>query len=389
MKRMMILFVLLIIGTVTTAEELIDIFIDNFSKANLTTKIQILQDSVNKDIEDRGKLFIQAVYFVINNYKSIGEQGTTKDISMLSISQIDSLSYKPAKTALWDLFLLDSTARVRMNILQTLSHIANDDQEIIQKINIWLGLQNDQYKISKNMDMQVISTCITTLQTIADPSSFAPVFLVPFSGYPESIRKQAENALPSIKGSLKDHYISLINTARFSEKLYTLDKAIVEPRLETADKCEVAFAALKIAVNTMESTPDERDLARAIRNKAVVFIGDNGYSEAASFVIAHFKMSAEEYDAKRLPSPGILPVIKALGQLKSHDAAVELSNYLATINSNFEDGRPYDEQVVLQVIASLQKLGDKVARSPLLYVGYLRYSDKIKKAADTAFVSLK
>jgi hypothetical protein len=389
MKKMMILLLLVVMGASAFTEELIDIFTDNFNKANLITKLQILQDCVKKDISDRGILFNKAIFFIINNYKSIGEQGTSKDIATLSISQIDSLLYKPAKTALWDLFLIESTARVKMSILRTLSHIANDDQDIIKKINGWLDVQNEQYKISKSMDLQIISTCIEALGTITDPSSFSPIFLVSFSGYPDTIKKQAEDTLPSIKGSLKDHYINLLQTATFAQKRYTIERGLLESRLNTTEKCEVAYEALKIAVNSIVTVPDERNLARDIRNMAIVFIGNNGYSEAVDFGIMHLKMTLEEYTAKRVPSSGVLPVLKALGELKSHAAAVELKNYLDTINGDFEDGKPYDEQITLQVISSLEKLGDKVARSSLLYVGYLRYSDKIKKAADTAFNAIK
>jgi hypothetical protein len=276
-----------------------------------------------------------------------------------------------------------------MNIFQALAHIANDDPEIIKKINTWLTVQNDNYKIPKPFDFQVITACINTLGAIGDPSSFPPLLLVPFTGYPDAVKKASEAALYALKGKLKDMYINMINISRFNEKRYTLDKALAETKMDNAEKCEVAFAALKIAVNTVIEIPDERDISRDIRDKAILFLGDNGYSAAAEFGIAHFKRSLEEYESKRMPSTGLLAVIKALGQLKSHEAAVELKNYLDNINSLFEDGKPYEEQVVLQVISSLGMLGDKFARSSLLYVGYLRYSDKIKKAADAAFNAIK
>jgi hypothetical protein len=387
MKRIALVVIMAAACACLFGEEIIDIFMANFEKANVNTKLQVLKDSIAKDIEGRGPLMNLALYYVINNYATL--QNASREISFLAVNQVDTLLYKPAKTALWDLFLLDPTTHIREAILIALAHLANDDSEIIKKMNAWLSSQNDMFKVVKVPDLQVVTACIKTLGSIGDGSSFPPLLLVPFAGYPDSVRKEAIDALYKLKGSLRDHYIDMINSRKFLEKKYALEKALAETRLNNTEKCEVAFAALKIAINEVIDTQEEKSLSREIRNIATVFIGDNGYSEAADFMIAHFKRSLADYESNIINSSGFIPVIRALGQMKVHAPAVVLKDYLDSINQRFEEGKPYDEQIVLQVITSLKNLGDKIARSTLLYVGYLRYSDKIKKAADDAFKAIK
>ena len=52
-------------------------------------------------------------------------------------------------------------------------------------------------------------------------------------------------------------------------------------------------------------------------------------------------------------------------------------------------GKVFDEQTVMAVIRNLGILGDKVAFDYLLYIGYLKYPDSIKKAAKDALQNLK
>ena len=67
--------------------------------------------------------------------------------------------------------------------------------------------------------------------------------------------------------------------------------------------------------------------------------------------------------------------------MATHEAAVRLALYLDILNSDVENGKKVEDNIVLAVIRSLGELGDNVAFDYLLYAGYLDYSDSIKKAA--------
>jgi HEAT repeat protein len=389
MRKILLLLLLTFVCSHLFCDELIDIYVSNFEKAKLDVKLQVLRDCVAKDIEGRGPLFNLALYYIINNYASIKEQYGSKEIENLAIEQVNTLLYKPARGALWDLFLLDSNTKIRVGILAALARLANDDPEIIKKMSAWLASQNQLFKFSKLPDLQVASACINALGAIADPASFPALLLVLYSGYPDTQRKQAEAAIATIRGQRKDLYIDMVNTHRLIEKKYAFESALADSKLTSEEKCEVAYATLKITVNEVIDTPEDKSVSRSIRNQAIVYLGNNGYSAAADLGIAHFKRSLDEYNSRIINSSDLLPVIRALGQLNSHNAAVALKDYLDSTNALFEDGKPYDEQIVLQVIQSLKNLKDKIARSALLYVGYLRYSDKIKKAAVEAFNAVK
>ena len=84
----------------------------------------------------------------------------------------------------------------------------------------------------------------------------------------------------------------------------------------------------------------------------------------------------------------LIKAIEALGSMKTHEAAKRLTLYLELVNSFTENGRIYDEQIVLAVIYALEHIGDRTASSALLYTRYLNYSKAVQKAAQDALQEL-
>ena len=82
-------------------------------------------------------------------------------------------------------------------------------------------------------------------------------------------------------------------------------------------------------------------------------------------------------------------VITCMGGMGTTEAAQALSIFLGLLNSETEQKKTYNEQVLLSVIQSLGALGDKSAFDYLLYVGYLDYPETVKQAARDALARLE
>jgi HEAT repeat protein len=84
-----------------------------------------------------------------------------------------------------------------------------------------------------------------------------------------------------------------------------------------------------------------------------------------------------------------LEAIACLGAMGSTEAAQALALYLQFINAQTEQGSPFDEDVLLASIRALGELGDKAAFDYLLQIGYLQYTEAVKRAAKDALLKLK
>lgn len=371
------------------SSSIVDTFIANFEKGNPSVKLQVLNDAGDLELTGMGPLYLTAIDFIIDNAHLLDMDLVYRKISITAVAAIKGEQYTKAKESLWNLFMADKNTTVRVDILEALADIGVGDSIIIKKINSWLDDQNSVFRTGTIPDMQVIEACVITLGTFGDPSSFPILFRAFIIEYSDSITREVDKALGLIKGDFIALYTSIIRNGFFEEKFRAMERVIANPDFSDADKCQTVDLALNMALYTTLNTVTEKDLARKTRYTAIDFLSRKNWSNSTELVIEHLNRAISELDRGIAGKNYLVDAIKALGNMQTHEAAKRLTLYLDHINSFTENGRTYDEQIVLQVINSLGVLGDAVAMENLLYTKYLNYSDSVKKAANAAIKNLK
>ena len=112
------------------------------------------------------------------------------------------------------------------------------------------------------------------------------------------------------------------------------------------------------------------------------------WSQAAPSVIKYFYQIQGDYKNDKSGVDAMLPVIRCMGAMGTTDSAQALSIFLGLLNSETEQKKIYNEQLMLTLIQALGDLGDKTAFDYLLYVGYLSYPETVKKASRDALARL-
>lgn len=364
-------------------------FMRNFARANLDTKIKVLEDAEQLDLEGLGPLYLKAVEFVIGNQILLMTDPAAQRLAILATRLIGEAGYEPAKYEIWDLFEINKDTTVRVQVLNTLGKIGKGDEEIIYKLNNFLLSQNTQFLTGGRPDNQVVAACVAALGSIGATSSFPVVFTAMSLSYSDSITSIARQSLYAIEGDLKDHLINVIRKNPIEEKLKALRMALVDDNLTDNEKGEVAESAMEVALNTTSPDATEKAQLREIRYVAARALTERNWSKATNLAIRHFDVTVMEYDRGIARKTDFLESIACLGAMATHEAAVRLNLYLDLLNTYKEQDRPVDGQIVLAVINNLGKLGDKVAMDNLLFVGYLNYSQTVQKAAREAINNLK
>ena len=370
-------------------DNMVDTFIANFKRGNAEVKLQVIKDAQGMNIPGMGPLYLEAVNYIINNNQLLEKDITYRKLSIAAVEALKSEKYVKAKDSLWNLFKIDSNAQVRMGILQAMADIAAGDSKMIANINDWLESQNTIFKGGRTPDLQVIYTCIETLGKLGDPSSFMVLFHCLLRKYTDVILVKTDEAIKMLKGDFKQLYTVAIMNGTFEEKKFALTRVINDKAFSDKDKCDIAEFTLNVALNTTLNSTEEKALARETRYQAVNFLSEKKWSNSTQLVIAHFNQVIADMDKGLATKNNLIDAIRALGNMQNHEAANRLTLYLDLINSYTENGRVYDEQIVLAVIDSLKNLGDMVANGSLLYTKYLNYSDLVKKAATDAIKNLK
>jgi len=371
------------------AQELVKSYKRNFAIASLDVKIQILQDAASGNSKEMGSLYHQAVDFVLDNTSLIPSDPRFRQLAGVAVAQIRALSYAEARYSVAKLFQADTETSLRVSCLNALGVIGQGDGEIVQNLNRWQENQNNVFQTGKIPDLQVISASVRALGQLGDPSSFPVLLSASILGYSEETTKQAREALLAIKGDLQDLLTGVIKSSPLPEKKQALAMALESDRLADDKKAAVAEYALDMGLHLGARDALQQGLARELRFSASRALSDRKWSKATPLMIEHFNNTLLEVDRGITSKTYLLEAVAGLGNMGTQEAAVRLTQYLILLNSYSEKSQVVDEQIMLALVGSLGKLGNKVAFDDLMYTQYLNYSAPVKKAARQALENLK
>ena len=368
--------------------ERLEAFQRNFLRASLKTKIQVLQDAADETEADMGPLYLQALDFAIENTAFFRDDPVARELAILAVRLVGISGYREALEPLWDLFLLDSSTSVRIEVLNAVAGLTPPDPVIVQRVNRWMMNQIDSFQDEQIVDQAVLSEAAVTLGTLGDERSFPILFSMTTAGFSDSIAEKATEALYEIEGDFADLIERVIRDNPINEKLEALRIANANATLDSSSKAVIAAKALAEALAISPRDADEREYQRQIRYEAVRILGEYAWSDATDDVVSHFDLVLSEYYQSGGRLSHVLEAIDSLGAMGNHEAAVRLSLYLDILNSDKENGKNVDEEIVLAVMRNLGSLGDRYAFDFLLYARYLDYSEQIKKTASEAINKL-
>jgi hypothetical protein len=388
------LFLISSIGTVFAQDSVNDdsmliAFQRSFARGSLSTKVQVLQDASEMRGEVMGPLYQQAVEFVLDNVRTLRDDNAAQELAALAVNLIGMHDYRPAADIVWRLFESSQSVRIQISVMSTLGLIAQDNPELISRLNTWMASQNNTMRSGGVVERQVVAECVVTLGTVGTENSYGLLFSASFLKYSDDITYKADRAMEQLGGDYVANISRVIEHNPPAEKLAALERASGREDLGLEERAAIAMRALSFALNNRVSSESDESIHRELRYLSIRKLTEYKWSEATPLVIDHFDRTIEEVDRGLTIKSSLLEAIASLGSMGTHESAVRLSLYLEVMNAYVENGQPVDTQVALAVVNNLGVLGDRVAFDYLLYTGYLDYAPPVKRAAREALNNLK
>ncbi len=391
-KRYRLTILFLFAGTIfITAQDInpmLTAFQKSFARGSISTKIQVLQDSSKITDKSMGPLYLQALQFIIDNNKTLYDDPTARELTVLTIRLTGLHHYSETAASLWKLFGETADDGVKVEILSALGEMEPPDN-IVQDMNNWLKEENKKVRSGVTVNAKLLSEAVVSLGNIGHSSSFNVVFSTGALKYSAEITEEAAAALKKLGTDYAGALIDVVNNNLPSEKLLAVKLAESDPDLDNEQKGKIFQAALEKGLGKEPVGKSDEQYLRKLRFEAVKQLTALHWTAAASLAIENFNRTSEEVDSGRVSASQLVESINFLGSVNTHEAALRLSMYLEVLNSHKERGQQINTQVVMAVIKSLGVLGDKTAFDNLLYAGYLDYPASVKKAAREALNNLK
>ncbi len=230
---------------------------------------------------------------------------------------------------------------------------------------------------------------IEILGELDDESSFPVIFGVMHSGLSQDLDTVCRQVLSQMKGNFKPLLLDRIEVGAIREKREALVVALESTYLSDTDKGEIAEIAMNKALFTSSLQKQDLTDLREMRVRANRALGARQWSKATPLILEYFNRSLPEYDKGLTDKSELIEIIRTLGNMGTHEAAQRLALYLDGLNTYTDRKKVYEENIVLETVTSLGRLGDKVAFDHLMNVKFLNYSATIKTSADEAIKNLK
>jgi hypothetical protein len=365
----------------------------NFARASLVTKLELLKEAASRTDAAMGSLYEMALRFAVENSPLLGPDPQLKDLALIAASETGKAAYGKAVDQLWALFQGYIDQDVRSAAITALGLAGVGESRVAENLNAFLASQNSLFRSGAQPEYPSLAACIDALGSLGDGSSFPVLFSAYVAGYSPALVAKAAKALGSIKGDYRGYLLRVIAKNPPLEKAAAYAAGMDNPNFSDDDRGELAegslSAALSATAKSSAFSPVEIQALRALRLTSVKELRALKWQKASAIVVSHFKLLQADYAKGAASKAEFIEAIDCLGAMGSTEAAQALAVNLQLINGQTEQGVPFDEEILLASIAALGELGDKTAFDYLLQIGYLQYSESIKRAAKEALVKLR
>ena len=368
----------------------------NFVRASLSTKIELINDASRIVTVNMSPLYIDAMRFVINNLQILGNDSQLMDLSTIAATKSAQYKDQSVIPILKELFVSATDSRSRIACLNAISEMAiNNTDESPFLIN-WLSTALDEAENQKNIDLKTLTACVVTLGKLKNQLSFPVLFRVVISSLDSSLIKVAETAINQIDEGYTKQILGKIEDPNVLIMYQAFNLALKKENLSPSDRGRISQAVFISTLDILYGGKDQssvkstsQSLVFTLLQEALQQLTVLKWSEASPSVVKYFYFVQSEFKTRKVSVESLLPVIRCMGAMGTNDSAQALSIFLGLLNSETEQKKTYNEQLMLAVIQALGDLGDKTAFDYLLYVGYLDYPETVKKASRDALARLQ
>ncbi|HOX18890.1 MAG TPA: hypothetical protein PKW82_10570 [Spirochaetales bacterium] len=368
-----------------------------FVATDLEGKVEVLRSSA--DLGPRAAaLHLRALAFVADNLALLGPERHLAELAIEAARGASAAGSGDAAPLLLGLFAAFDDSGVGIALLEALGTLGRGYPDASAAIEAWLAAKAEALDSAEAPELRDsgersrLLACAAALGSLGAPSAYGELFDLFARGSAagdEGIRSAAAGAMASLAGDYRGFLSGFVASGPAARRAAALSAGLDYAGLPDEDRGMLAEKALAGALDEPGADPVGREIIRAIRFRAARELRVRRWQRASPLAARHFYDILDGWNKGRSPETELIEAIDTLGAMGTNEAAQTLAIFLQFANSEIERGASFDEDVALAVIRNLGQLGDKMAFDYLLYMGYLPWSETVKRAARDALLLLR
>ena len=358
----------------------------NFSRGGISTKLDLLSDAANIPSINMTPLYGDALDFVISSHSLLGEDKQLVDMAVLAMQAAASGGDASILEPVYEVFSLFTNAQVKVAAIGAIAAFSPPESDGFKFLESIFESALDGSASGSLANPEVMCSILSAFATIGSPNVFPLVFRAATSSSSPAVVDEAAKTLLSFDDGFAENIKAIVSEGDPAKTQAALELAQKKDSLSPMELGEIAESAF----NSMLNISGRGNLgAEPVLLSAMQVLAELKWSQASQSVLQYFYRIQSGYPNDKTSAEKLIPVINCLGAMGTTEAAQGLSIFLGLLNSETEQKKTCNEELMLSIINALGDLGDKAAFDYLLYVDYLEYPESVKKASRDALARLK
>ncbi|MBN1242182.1 MAG: hypothetical protein JXA15_05665 [Spirochaetales bacterium] len=368
-----------------------------FVAADLEGKIEAVRSATEAG-SAAAAIHLRALAFVADNLALLGPDRALADLAIEASRGARAAGAGDAAPLMLGLFTAFEEPDVDIALLEALGTLGRGYPDSSSTIEAWLAARTEALgsteapELSESGERSRLLACAAALGSLGAPSAYGELFELfagAFAAEDGRLKMAAAAALASLAGDYRGFLSGYVASGPAARRAAALSAGLDYEGLPDEDRGMLAEKALAGALDEPGTDPVGREIIRAIRFRAARELRVRRWQRASPLVARHFYDILDGWNKGHSPVSELIEAIDTLGSMGTNEAAQTLAIFLQFANSEIERGANFDEDVAMAVIRNLGQLGDKMAFDYLLYMGYLPWSETVKRAARDALLLLR
>lgn len=368
-----------------------------FVATDLAGKVEVVRSPAASGAR-AAALHLRALSFVADNLALLGPDRRLAALTIEAARGARGAGTGDTVPLLLGLFTAFDDDGVGIALLEALGTLGRGYPDASATIEAWLAGKAESLEsaetpvLTSSGERTRLLAGVAALGSLGAPSAYGELFdlFVRASAVgDDGLKTAAASAMASLAGDYRGFLSGFVASGPAARRAAALAAGLDYAGLPDEDRGMLAEKALAGALDEPGADPVSREIVRAVRFRAARELRVRRWQRASPLVARHFYDILDGWNKGRSPDSELIEAIDTLGAMGTNEASQTLAIFLQFANSEVERGSAFNETVVMAVIRNLGQLGDKMAFDYLLYMGYLPWSETVKRAARDALLLLR
>ncbi len=383
MKKLVVFFLILSCMPIVYSQ-----YTENHKKfvlGNITDKINIItQNSVQHPDYD---LLRASLLYCIESSAFLPSSPDLKNLLLKTLAALEPCVTDDFSPILLQVYKTYSSQDILIPLFHCMAGIRISDKALIQ--DMYDIVRKEMEKYFSQRSHELIMASVRALGATQDANLFNNLFPYLFLELDADVSALIFSVLSQSMQHYKTDAIKIIANDNLHEKRVILDLAVKSTATDDFFKAEIAENILSSTINHIEDATSTSRESMELQLDAMRVIKNMKWTRSSLLMTTYFTSAQAQYAASQISREELIEIIECLAALATNETGKALTEYLGILNDKTEKSGTFDEVLLLSVIQSIGKLGEKSAFDNLLYVIlYQGYTDTIISASKEALSKL-